>query len=445
MESHNHAVVIGASLAGLTAACVLARHFKRVTLVERDMLSRAGAFRKGVPQARHAHGLTTQGAAMLETLFPGLRQELAQAGATVLDHGASISTWVSAGRIPYNHAGLTLQMCTRPFLEASIRRRVMALPGIECLEGHEVVQLQMTGQTISGVGIRAITANTGTTHLEADWVVDASGRFSNMALWLEQLGLTPPDAEVVDAQVVYASCTFKAPLQQWGVLYQLNRVPDHPRGAFAVCTERNEWLVTLYGALADKPGIDEPGFRAYAASLNNPDLDALLDAAQCLTPVTRYARNENRRRAYASMVDWPQRLVVTGDAACAFNPVYGQGMTLAVKQALMLGDLLKEGGSAPDIARHFQRAQQRLTAWPWRLAISDDVLWQARLRQRKGPLWATAFNGYKALLYRAVMHDPLLHRLFLEVFHQVRHPLCMFYPRPLLRAAQAWMRGFRRA
>ena len=443
MDSRNHAVVIGASLAGLASACVLAKYFTRVTLVERDTLSHAREFRKGVPQARHAHGLTTRGAAMLESLFPGLRLELEQAGAAVIDQGESISTWGSAGRIPFNPVGLTLQMCTRPLLEASIRRRVMALHGVKCLEGHEVVQLLMTGREASGVMVRRCTPD-GTalpTPLAAEWVVDASGRFSNMAHWLQQLGLEPPAAEVVDAGVVYASCTFKTASQPWGALYQLNRVPDQPRGVYAVYTERGEWLVTLYGAMGDKPGVDERAFRDFAATLGNPDLDTLLDKAVCLSSVTRYGRTENQRRAYATMSDWPQRLVVVGDAACAFNPVYGQGMTLAVKQALMLGELFSGARAGPGTARRFQRAQQQVTAWPWRLAVSDDVLWQARLNQRQGPLSARAFNAYKALLYRAVMHDPVLYRLFLQVFHQVRHPLCMFSARPLARAAQQWFRS----
>lgn len=435
MTSRGHAIVIGASIAGLTSAFVLARHFERVTLIERDSLGEGAVFRKGVPQARHAHGLTSQGALALESLFPGIGHELEQAGASVFDHGESISTWVSTEYIPFSRVGLRMQVCTRPLLETCIRQRVMNIAGIGCLDGHEAVQLQMTGPRISGVHVRACPAphTTAPRLLPADWVVDASGRFSHMPQWLEQLGYEPPENNVVDAGVVYASCTFKTPSPAWRVLYHLSNVPDQPRGAYALRTERDEWLVTLYGAAGDKPGLQESEFRAFAASLGNPDLNTLLLNAKSVSSVTRYARTENQRRAYARMCRWPEHLVVIGDAACAFNPIYGQGMTLAVKQAILLGDIIGQSLTSSGVARQFQAKQEKLTAWPWRLAISDDLLWQAKVQQRKGPLLATLFHGYKTLLYRAVLRDPFLYQLLLGVFHQVHHPLCMFHPQVLIR------------
>ncbi|HGM5420638.1 TPA: FAD-dependent oxidoreductase [Serratia liquefaciens] len=442
MQSRGHAIVIGAGIAGLTSAFVLARHFERVTLIERDSLGKGAVFRKGVPQARHAHGLTSQGALALETLFPGIGHELEQAGAPVFDHGESISTWISAGHIPFSRVGLQIQICTRPLLETCIRQRVMDIVGIECIDEHEVVQLHMTGPYTSGVYIRACPAphNTADRLLPADWVVDASGRFSHMPQWLEKLGYDPPKNNVVDAHVVYASCTFKAPSPAWRVLYHLSSVPDQPRGVYALCTERDEWLVTLYGAAGDKPGLDESAFRAFAASLDNPDLNALLLNARRVSSITRYARTENRRRAYGRMCRWPEHLVVIGDAACAFNPIYGQGMTLAVKQSILMGEVIERSLTSKDAARQFQVKQEKMTAWPWRLAISDDLLWQAKMRQRKGPLLARIFHAYKAILYRAVLSEPFLYKLFLGISHQVHHPLCMFHPQVLIRVVKQLLR-----
>jgi 2-polyprenyl-6-methoxyphenol hydroxylase-like FAD-dependent oxidoreductase len=80
----DHAVVAGASMAGLLAAHVLADTFNRVTVVEPDVLGQGVGHRRGVPQSEHAHVLLTRGADALEDLLPGLRSELVAAGAAIV-------------------------------------------------------------------------------------------------------------------------------------------------------------------------------------------------------------------------------------------------------------------------------------------------------------------------------------------------------------------------
>ena len=57
----DHAIVIGGSITGLVTARVLADHFARVTIVERDRFPDQPEFRKGVPQSRHLHALLERG------------------------------------------------------------------------------------------------------------------------------------------------------------------------------------------------------------------------------------------------------------------------------------------------------------------------------------------------------------------------------------------------
>ena len=68
----DHAVVLGAGMAGLLATRVLADAYERVTVVERDRLPETAENRKGVPQGRHAHLLVPQGTHILDELVPGL-------------------------------------------------------------------------------------------------------------------------------------------------------------------------------------------------------------------------------------------------------------------------------------------------------------------------------------------------------------------------------------
>ncbi len=75
-----HAVVIGASMAGLLAARVLADAYERVTVIERDRLPVGVEARRGVPQGAHAHTLLPRGQACLEALLPGARRRADRGG-----------------------------------------------------------------------------------------------------------------------------------------------------------------------------------------------------------------------------------------------------------------------------------------------------------------------------------------------------------------------------
>jgi choline dehydrogenase-like flavoprotein len=98
-QNNQRAVVIGASMAGLLAARVLADHFRRVTVVERDRLPIGPEPRKGLPQARHVHILLWRGQVILDRLFPGLQGELGQAGAPRVDWIGD-ARWYSFGGKP---------------------------------------------------------------------------------------------------------------------------------------------------------------------------------------------------------------------------------------------------------------------------------------------------------------------------------------------------------
>ena len=91
---HAHAVVVGAGMAGLLAARVLADHFEQVTMVDRDRLPAGPGFRRGVPQSRHLHVLLGRGLECLEQLFPGFEADLVAAGVPVVK--GSESLWLNA-------------------------------------------------------------------------------------------------------------------------------------------------------------------------------------------------------------------------------------------------------------------------------------------------------------------------------------------------------------
>jgi len=135
------ALVLGSSMAGLLAARILSERYDEVWLLERDVLPESAAARKGTPQALHAHGLLARGRMVLEELFPGTTAALAAQGAMVGDVQAN-APFVAAGRRFARGApcGTTGLACSRLAIEAEVRCRVLALPGVKALTGVDIVQ-----------------------------------------------------------------------------------------------------------------------------------------------------------------------------------------------------------------------------------------------------------------------------------------------------------------
>ncbi len=96
MAINQHAVVIGSSIAGLTAAAALARHFQLVTVLERDVAPTEPHPRKGVPQGNHPHIVLDSGRSALESLFPGLFSEMNEAGSVTMKMGTQLR-WFQHG------------------------------------------------------------------------------------------------------------------------------------------------------------------------------------------------------------------------------------------------------------------------------------------------------------------------------------------------------------
>jgi 2-polyprenyl-6-methoxyphenol hydroxylase-like FAD-dependent oxidoreductase len=184
-----HAVVIGASMAGLLAARVLAGHVDRVTVVERDRLPDAPEPRRSVPQGRQVHVLLARGSAVLDRLFPGFTRELVAAGAVPFRIPGDALMLSKAGWVDRRAPGWTLTSAGRPLIEATVRRRLLQLPGVTVVDGSEVTALGASddGRIVSGVALRRVDGEHAP-FTAADLVVDASARGSRTPHWLADLG-----------------------------------------------------------------------------------------------------------------------------------------------------------------------------------------------------------------------------------------------------------------
>lgn len=430
-----HALVIGASMAGLLAARTLADFFECVTIIERDRLPDEPVDRTGTPQARHFHQLLTRGRQILEDLFPGIVDELTADGALMVDMAQDL-IWISkAGCGPRYKSNLHLLAGSRALLEWTVRKRVQQTANVEFMSEVDVIDLVSPdgGTSVSGIKLRQRTRGGVQQTLSADFVVDASGRNSKSPQWLTSLGYAPRPATEINAHVVYASAIFAMPphfQEDWKLIYIQAAPPQHERGAILAQIEGNRWLVGASGPQGDHPPTDAAGFLAYLQSLQSPLIAEAVKQATLLSPIRGFGQTANRLQPYGRS-RWPERFVILGDAVCTFNPVYGQGMTVAALECLALGDLLRTYQSRHDrtgLALRFQKRVAKIVAAPWTFATSEDY----RYRQTSGGsagIVTRFLHWYLDHTAALALSDRQIHRLFLELVHMLKPPTVLFYPR----------------
>lgn len=198
-EHGTRAVVLGGSLSGLFAAAALARHVDRVVLVERDRLPVEPQWRRGVPQARHAHNLMTGGHQAMSRLLPGMRDELVAAGAVSVRMPEDMLLLTAGGWMPRFPTPLEMLTSSRDLIDSVVLRRIRRDHRIEIQERTEAVELVPTADGTGVRGVRVRSRDQGCSsgwspvrELAADLVVDATGRTTRAAEWLAELGYDAP-------------------------------------------------------------------------------------------------------------------------------------------------------------------------------------------------------------------------------------------------------------
>jgi 2-polyprenyl-6-methoxyphenol hydroxylase-like FAD-dependent oxidoreductase len=430
------AVVIGASMAGLLAARVLADTFAQVTILERDALPATAAPRKGVPQGRHAHSLLPRGQAILEELFPGLTQELADEGAPQ-GRGRFFSGGGYLAPVPNLPPTL---FASRPFLETAVRARVLALPNVHLSDQCDVLgwTTDEAGASITGVRLIRRQAGSAAVALPADLVVDASGRGSRTPAWLESLGYPKPEVELAEVNMGYASRFYRRQPGDLNGSLLLNVAPtgDNKRACGLIAQEGDRWLVTLAGYFGDYPPTDEQGYLAFASRLPTPDVYNLIRTATPLTDAVAFKFPSNQRRHYEKLDRFPAGLLVIGDAICSFTPIYGQGMSVAALEAMVLRNCLA-AGTEELAARYFGQVSQVVDI-PWSITVGNDLSLAPQANER--PLPARFISWYMGRLLVAARRDPVLTLAFLKVAGLLCAPATLLHPRVALRVLAGHLR-----
>jgi 2-polyprenyl-6-methoxyphenol hydroxylase-like FAD-dependent oxidoreductase len=435
-----HALVLGGSLAGLLAARVLSDHFDRVTIVERDCFPSTASPRRGVPQANHAHALMPRGRLILEQLFPRLQQELIAAGAPLVAMGNDVAWLTPQGWGVRFKSNLEVLSFTRPLLDLHVRRQLMADSKVRIMENTDIVQLlpDEKSNRVAGAVVRTQRENSDRIvemRLAADLVVDATGRASKAPRWLQDLGYSAPDETIINAHLGYASRFYRIPegfSADWKCVFVQAAPPERKRGGILFTVEGGRWLVTLIGGGRDYPPTDDAEFLEFARSLPTSVIYDAICNAEPLSPIRGHRGTENRLRHFERAVRQPANFIALGDSVCAFNPVYGQGMTVAAMGAMALHGCLAEKGPDRTFARRFQERLAKVNAAPWMLATSEDY----RYRETDGgsPSLRTRFmHRYMDQVLKLSTFDANVRRVLLEAFGMLVEPSALLRPGIALR------------
>ncbi|MGW4431449.1 FAD-dependent monooxygenase [Streptomyces tendae] len=431
------AVVVGAGLAGMLAAAALAdAGVAEVVVLDRDELPDGPRQRRGLPQGRHAHLLMTGGLRAMEEIVPGVGKRLLAAGA----HEISLSSGVLA-RSPegwlrrWRREGPVMLTCTRALVDWTVRATVLEHPRIEV---RRAAAVGLTGSAGRVRGVR-VSGPDGEEDLDADLVVDASGRGTRIVTWLEGLGLSGVRTRTVDSGLVNASRVYRVPAgaERFPLtIVQADPYVSRPgRSAMVMPVEGDRWLVSCGGTRGGEPPADAEGFLRYTLALPDPIVGRLISGAEPLTDVHVSRSTSNVRHYLDKAPQWPEGLVVLGDALGTFNPAYGQGMSVAAFGARVLGRELERAGGpdAPGLARRVLRGAARPVDAAWAMAVGQDVLYPATRGGRPG-IADRAVTAYTRRMTRAAAGSFAAASAIWDVTSMRTPPTRMFHPAAVLAA-----------
>jgi 2-polyprenyl-6-methoxyphenol hydroxylase-like FAD-dependent oxidoreductase len=419
------AIVIGAGISGLAAARALSDFFADVIIFERDELREHATPRSGVPQGRHPHGLLAGAMVALEDLFPGFTQDLARAGAVQLDPGSDV--WLEfPGLEPfprYNFGWKTFSM-TRPLIELAMLQRLRRQANVTLREQCTVLGLIGSADGSAVTGVSYLTSDGKTEALSADIVVDASAHGAVTMNFLRSNGRTLPEVSTVGADIRYSSAVFSS--RRYDIDFKMivtyPKAPERVRGGYLMPAENGRWQVLLVGRGDVIPPVDGDAFLEYAQQLETPSIYNEIRDAERLGNIVRFSIPESTWRHFGQLSDFPHRLLPIGDAICRFNPVFGQGMAVAVKEANMLRHLLQTEPIGTDslatLGQTFLAEAEALIADPWAMSAAPDFIYPETRGQRPPDLEERLKFG--RTLEHIAVDDPDMYKLIAEVRHLLK-------------------------
>jgi 2-polyprenyl-6-methoxyphenol hydroxylase-like FAD-dependent oxidoreductase len=441
--------VIGGSMAGLCAARVLSGFYDKVTVIDRDAYPAGAHERPGVPQSRHVHALLARGRLELDRLFPGFEKTMIERGAIEINFGRDFAALRAKGWAERRTDSITTLFASRVLIEATARELLRTTANVELIERAEAVGFETVHGNDNLLRVSGVKVNprdgAAAFVLTGDLIVDASGRTTKIPSWIEAMGLPLPPETVVDSHTGYASRWYKTnperrPKDWWWKGIWIDAIAtDFSTAGVLFPIEGNRMIVSLAGIGGHYPPSDEEAYTAQLAKLRSPIIAQEVALAEPMSQVYSYRQMANRWRHYDQ---WGARLdgfIALGDSSCAFNPVYGQGMTTGALSALMLGECIERNGiNDRELPRKFFATQARFQAEPWGLATGADF--RIPGTEGKRSLMSRVTAPLLGKMFEVAGDDPAIGERIGEVINMMKPPSALFELSLLKLIAKAWSR-----
>jgi 2-polyprenyl-6-methoxyphenol hydroxylase-like FAD-dependent oxidoreductase len=424
------AVVIGAGIGGLASAQAVSRHFEQVVILERDALPVEWGSRKGTPQDNHPHVLLSGGLQALETLVPGIGENLVQAGAARVRSSLD-AKFEPPGLdpLPRRDLGSAVVTMSRPLIEGVLRRRIAQSSNILIRDKCRVTTIQPSARDTAGGGVSFEPADGQPEELTADLIVDASARGVLTLEALRATGTPLPDETVIEVDLVYNTVMINAAdtvPRDWTLCLTLCDPSKSSRWGSLIPIEAGRHMaITADWNGGGRLHSDEWGvFLDHVQGLRTPTIyDAIRDAKP-VGGVRHFGFPANIWRHFETLAIMPRGIIPMGDAFCRFNPIYGQGMTVAIQQAVLLHNCLSSAQRSEDpigdAQKKFFAEVSPLVQAAWIQSAVADFNFPGT--NGTPPADFEKMRSYNAALFRAAAKDEVVHRLLVEVMGLLRLP-----------------------
>ncbi|MBC7900162.1 MAG: monooxygenase, partial [Saprospiraceae bacterium] len=293
------------------------------------------------------------------------------------------------------------------------------------------------GLLFDGKVVKGVRTDAGV--LETDLVVDTTGRGSRSPQWLKSIGFEPPLEEKVEVQLTYTTRLFKRSPSDLGgdMIVAIPPTPDGKRGGVMLAQENGLWITTLYGYFGHQAPRDLDGYVKYTKTLPAPYIHDVIRNAVPVGDASFIRFPASTRRRYENLVRFPSGFLVFGDAICSFNPIYGQGMSVAALQAVELRDQLAGGDT--NFANRFFKRTAKMIDIPWNISVGSELRMPETIGTRG--LGVKLINWYMSKLHKCAHHDPVAASAFIRVAQLLATPDSLMRPTMLWRVFSSDIRS----
>ncbi len=439
LTNRRHAIVLGGSFAGLMTAKVLSQHYRKVTIIEKDTVHRYPESRKGQSHTKHLHGFLPCALDILFNYFPGLLKEIADNGGVLNDFGTSMN-WFTHGGFKKN-VFLDIQgvSLSRPLLEHLVREHVLAVPNITILDNRTAKALLSSDDQQKVTGVMVEDKSDGSlTRLDADLVVDCTGRGSRTSEWLKEMGYAEVPVSKVKINVTYTTRLYKRDPNDARTGSWMACTPEAPkerRNGAAFPIEGNKWIISVGGWHGEQAATEEKNFLEFLKTLPNPNIYDIASTCEPLSDIIQYKYPVSVRRNYEKMFRFPTGLLLLGDSVSSFNPVYGQGISSACLQAVELDKLMSENIDEKKLAKTYFKRTLKIKNKLWQMSTNEDFRFPETTGTR--PFGIFLVNKYVSLVHKATIKDEVVCKTFLKVMGLIDSPANLLRPRIVWRILRA--------